>query len=117
MTVVSPRWLWSRKERWVERALSGPLAVTSVPRFILHGTAGGKLAVAWTKGTFDGVKLEFDLGTAGKQTDIDLRPNYTLNWLPAAGQSAVIQVRLAFLLKDGTTGTWSDWKQFTLTGA
>ena len=63
------------------------------------------------------MKLQFNLGAAGTQEDIDTRPNYTLNWLAAASQSAVIQVRLAYLLKDGTTGTWSDWKSFTLTGA
>ncbi|MEO6754419.1 MAG: hypothetical protein ABIP85_21805, partial [Chthoniobacteraceae bacterium] len=93
------------------------LPPVAVPEFTLRLTTGDKLEVVWTKGPSEGVKLQFNLGTAGTQEDIDTRPNYTLNWLPAAGVSAIIQVRLAFLLKDGNTGAWSDWKQFTLTGA
>lgn len=65
---------------------------------------------------FDGVKLQSDLGAAGMQNDIDLRPNYTLNWLPPAGTSAIIKVRLMYILKGNDTGTWSDWQQWTLTG-
>jgi hypothetical protein len=97
-----------------------PTPVTSaiaVPEFTLRLTTGNKLEVVWIKGQSEGVKLQFKLGATETQEDIDTRPNYTLNWLPAAGTSAIVQVRLAFLLKDGTTGTWSDWKQFTLTGA
>ena len=56
-----------------------------------------------------GGKLELDLGTAGTQTDIDLRPDYTLNWLPAPGQSAVIKVRLRYLYKGEEYGNWSEW--------
>ena len=89
----------------------------ALPEFTLRLTTGDKLEVVWTKGQSEGVKLQVNRGTAGTLEDIDTRPNYTLNWLPAAGTSAVIQVRLAFLLKDGTTGAWSDWKQSTLTGA
>ena len=88
----------------------------TVPAFTLRATAGGKLEVVWTKGQFDGVKLEFDLGAGGKQNDIDLRPNYTLNWLPAAGSSAIIKVRLLYILKGEEFGTWSPWQQWTLTG-
>ncbi|MCX6981097.1 MAG: hypothetical protein NTV08_10150 [Verrucomicrobia bacterium] len=80
-----------------------------IPPFTLRTTAGGKMEVVWTKGVFDDVKLQFDLGTAGTQNDIDLRPNYTLNWLPAAGNSAI--------LKGEEFGTWSPWQQWTLTGA
>ena len=90
--------------------------VNAVPDFTLRTTAGGKLEVVWVKGQFDGVKLEFDLGTASKQSDTDLRPNYTLNWLPATGQSAIIKVRLMYILKGNDTGNWSDWKSWTLTG-
>lgn len=86
------------------------------PEFDLRATGGGKLEVVWTKGRFDGVKLEFDLGTAGIKTDMDLRPNYTLNWLPATGQTAVIRVRLLYLYKGEEYGNWSDWQQWTLTG-
>ena len=86
------------------------------PSSPLRETAGGKLEVVWPKGPFDGVKLQFELGTAGTQNDIDLRPNYTLNWLPAAGTSAIIKVRLMYILKGNDTGTWSDWQQWTLTG-
>ena len=96
-------------------AAPAPAAISS-PVFTLRTTAGGKLEVVWTKGAFDGVKLEFDLGTAGKQSDVDLRPNYTLNWLPATGTSAIIKVRLMYILKGNDTGTWSDWQQWTLTG-
>lgn len=90
---------------------------TISPVFDLRETTGGKLEVVWKKKEFDGVRLEFDLGTAGTQSDIDLRPNYTLNWLPAAGQSAVIKVRLRYLLKGEDFGNWSDWQQWTLTGS
>ena len=89
---------------------------TAVPDFLVRPAAGGKLEVVWVKGAFDGVKLQFDLGAAGTQNDTDLRPNYTLNWLPAAGQSAIIKVRLMYILKGADTGNWSDWKQWTLTG-
>jgi hypothetical protein len=88
----------------------------TAPVFTLRMTDGGKLEVVWTKGPFDGVRLQFDLGAAGPQNDMDTRPNYTLNWLPAAGQSAVIKVRLMYVLKGEDTGTWSEWKQWTLTG-
>ncbi len=98
-------------------AVATPNPATTVPEFDLRSTTGGKLEVLWTKKEFDGVKLEFDLGTAPTQTDIDLRPNYTLNWLPAAGQSAVIKVRLRYIYKGEDFGNWSDWQQWTLTGA
>ncbi len=89
---------------------------TTAPEFDLRATSGSKLEVLWTKGQFDGVKLEFDRGTAGILTDIDLRPNYTLNWLPPAGQSVVIKVRLLYILKGEDFGNWSEWRQWTLTG-
>ena len=79
-------------------------------------TTGGKLEVRWKKGVFDGVKLEFDLGAGGMKSDIDLRPSYTLNWLSAAGQSAVVRVRLLDILRGEDFGQWSDWATFTLTG-
>ncbi len=88
----------------------------TAPEFDLRGTAGHKLEVVWTKRDFDGVKLEFDRGTAGILTDIDLRPNYTLNWLPALGQSVIIKVRLRYIQKGEDFGNWSDWRQWTLTG-
>ena len=92
-----------------------PLA-TTVADFSLRITAGGKLEVVWHKGQFDGVKLQFDLGGGVIQNDIDLRPNYTLNWLPPAGTSAIIKVRLLYILKGEDFGTWSPWQQWTLTG-
>ena len=91
-------------------------SVINTPIFTLRVTAGGKLEVVWTKGAYDGVKLQFDLGAAGMQNDVDLRPNYTLNWLPPAGTSAIIKVRLMYILKGNDTGSWSDWQQWTLTG-
>ena len=97
-------------------AAPAPPAANAVPGFTLRLTTGGKLEVVWTKGQSDGVRLQFNLGAAGTREDTDTRPNYTLNWLPAAGQSVVIQVRVAFLLKDGSAGTWSDWRPWTLTG-
>ena len=90
--------------------------VNAVPDFSLRAAGGGKLEVVWKKGAFDGVKLQFDLGAAGMQNDTDLRPNYTLNWLPAPGQTAIVKVRLMYILKGNDTGNWSDWKQWTLTG-
>lgn len=94
-----------------------PPSPTVTPEFTLRTTSGGKLEVVWTKNEFDGVKLAFDLGAAGTQTDIDLRPHYTLNWLPTPGQSAVIKVRLRYLYKGEEFGNWSEWQTWTLTGA
>jgi hypothetical protein len=84
---------------------------TVVPEFDLRFTGGQKLEAVWTKGVFDGVKLEFDLGAAGIKTDMDLRPNYTLNWLPPTGTSAVIKVRLRYLYKGEEFGNWSPWQR------
>ena len=78
---------------------------TVVPEVDLRTTTGGKVEVVSTKGVFDGVKLEFDLGTAGQRTDIDLRPNYTLNWLPPAGTSAIIKVPSVTFTKARNTAT------------
>ena len=88
-----------------------------MPEFSLRFTAGDKMEVVWPKGVFDGVKLQFDLAAAGMKEDIDLRPNYTLNWLPPAGTSVIIKVRLMYIFKGNDTGNWSDWQQWTLTGA
>lgn len=99
-----------------EGAEAPPAPPTAAPEFDLRGTTGGKLEVLWTKREFDGVKLEFDLGTAGIKADIDLRPNYTLNWMPAPGQTAIVKVRLRYILKGEDFGNWSDWQQWTLTG-
>ena len=100
----------------IEIAPTPAPAVDAVPPFTLRMTAGGKLEVVWTKGQFDGVKLQFDLGAGVVQNDVDLRPNYTLNWLPPAGTSVIIKVRLMYMLKGNDTGNWSDWQQWTLTG-
>jgi hypothetical protein len=89
----------------------------AVPEFSLRFTAGGKMEVVWPKGPFDGVRLQIDVGGGVIQNDIDLRPNYTLNWLPPAGTSAIIKVRLMYIFKGNDTGNWSDWQQWTLTGA
>jgi hypothetical protein len=98
-----------------EEAVPNP--ATTVPDFDLRLTSGGKLEVVWKKRPFDGVKLEFDRGAAGPFSDVDLRPNYTLNWLPAAGTSAIVKARLRFIYKGEDFGNWSEWKSFTLTGA
>jgi hypothetical protein len=90
---------------------------TDEPEFTLRATGDGKVEVVWTKGVYDGVKLEFDLGTAGTKSDMDLRPNYTLNWLPPAGTSTIIKIRLRYIYKGEDFGTWSPWQQWTLTGA
>ncbi len=96
---------------------AAPDPATTVPEFDLRITSGGKLEVVWTKGVFDGVKLEFDLGAGGMKTDIDLRPNYTLNWQPAAGTASTVKVLLRYLYKGEEFGQWSDWKSYTLAGA
>ena len=100
----------------IETSATPAPPVDAVPSFTLRSTAGDKLEVVWPKGPFDGVKLQFDLGGGVIQNDVDLRPNYTLNWLPAAGTSAIIKVRLMYILKGNDTGNWSDWQQWTLTG-
>jgi len=69
-----------------------------------------------SKGPFDGVKVQVELPGGVIQNDIDLRPNFILNWLPPAGTSAIIRVRLMYILKGNDTGNWSDWQQWTLTG-
>lgn len=101
----------------VGAAMAPPDPATTVPEFSLRLTTGGKVEVVWTKGEFDGVKLEFDLGAAGLKSDIDLRPNYVLNWLPDPGQSQVVRVRLQYLYKGEDFGLWSEWQSWTLTGA
>jgi hypothetical protein len=98
------------------RRRAAPEVATTVPEFDLRPTGGGKLEVVWTKGVFDGVKLEFDLGEAGRQSDLDLRPNYTLNWLPATGLAVTVKVRLRYLYKGEEFGSWSAWQSFTLAG-
>ncbi len=101
----------------VEGAEDPEPSATVSPEIDLRGTGGGKAEVLWTKGRFDGVKLEFDLGAAGLKSDMDLRPNYTLNWLPPAGQAVVIKVRARYLYKGEEFGNWSEWMTYTLTGA
>lgn len=101
--------------------IEGPAAATPSPtispEFSLRSSTDDKMEILWTKGEFDGIKIEIDRGPAGLLTDMDLRPNYTLNWLPPAGQSAVIKVRLRYLYKGADYGTWSPWQNWTLTGA
>lgn len=94
----------------------GAPSPTIAPEFSLRPTSGGKMEVVWTKLQFDGVKLEFDLGGGVTQSDIDLRPNYTLNWLPAPGQTALIKARLRYIHKGEDFGNWSPWQTWTLTG-
>ena len=93
-----------------------PDAATTAPEFDIRGTAGGKAEYVWTKDEFDGVKIETDTGAAGILKDIDLRPNYTLNWLPPAGTSVIIKARLRYIYKGEDFGNWSPWQQWTLTG-
>jgi hypothetical protein len=94
-----------------------PPSPTVSPDLGARETSGGKLEVLWKKGEFEGIKLEFDLGTAGIKTDIDLRPNYTLNWLPPIGTSVIIRYRAIYLRSGEEYGNWSDWVSYTLTGA
>lgn len=97
--------------------MTAPNPATTTPDFSLRATSGGKLEIVWTKGVFDGVKLAFDLGGGVTQNDFDLSPNYTLNWLPATGQVAMIKVRLLYLYKGADFGNWSAWQNWTLTNA
>ena len=93
-----------------------PNPATTFPDFSLRTTAGNKAEIVWPKGVFDGVRLDFDLGAAGTKADISLRPNYTLNWLPPAGTSVIIKVRLLYIYKGEDFGNWSPWQSWTLTG-
>lgn len=91
-----------------------PDAFTTMPEFSLRPTSGGKAEIVWTKGEFDGVKIELDLGADGLKTDIDLRPNYTIDWLPTAGTAVNIRVRLRYIYKGEDFGQWSGWHRWTL---
>lgn len=84
-----------------------------VPDFTLR-LRGGKLEVVWTKGVYNGIALEFDLGTAGIKADKDFSPNYILNWMPPTGQTALIKVRIRYLVKDDEFGLWSSWQEWAL---
>lgn len=95
---------------------AAPAPAVTIPEFTLRTLPGGKMEVVWTKGGNDAVKLQFNLGGGVIQDDTDTRPNYTLNWLPPAGTSVIIQVRLMYILKGQDTGAWSPWQQWTLTG-
>ncbi len=53
---------------------------------------------------------------AGIKSDVDLRPTYVLNWLPAAGTSTIIKVRLRYLYKGEEFGNWTPWQNWTLPG-
>lgn len=97
-------------------AAAPALDPTASPEFDIRETTGGKGEIVWPKGPYDGVRIEINRGAAGLLTDIDLRPNYTINWLPATGQAVVIQVRLRYLYKGEDFGNWSPWQQWTLTG-
>jgi hypothetical protein len=99
----------------IETAPAPTPSAVAVPDFTIR-SAGGKAEIVWPKGPYDGVRLQFNLGAAGTQNDVDMRPNYILNWLPATGTSVIIQVRLMYILKGVDTGIWSDWKSWTLTG-
>jgi len=101
----------------IEGAVMAAPDPTTAPDFSLRATSGGKLEVLWTKGVFDGVKLEFDVGGGVIKADFDLSPNYTLNWLPAAGLAAVVKVRLIYLYKGNEFGNWSPWQNWTLANA
>lgn len=99
-----------------ESPSTSPLDPTTSPDFTIRETSGRKGEILWTKGPFDGVRIEVDRGTAGLFTDLDLRPNYTLNWLPTTGQATVIKVRLRYIYKGEDFGNWSEWQTWTLTG-
>lgn len=75
------------------------------------------MEVVWTRGVYNGIALEFDLGSAGMKTDKDFSPNYTLNWMPATGQTVRIKVRIRYLVKDEEFGNWSAWQEWNLTGS
>ena len=92
-------------------------APTAFPEFSIRATSGDKAEAVWFKGPYDGVKIEVDRGAAGLLTDMDLRPNYILNWLPPAGTSAIIKIRMRHIYKGEEFGNWSPWQQWTLTGA
>jgi hypothetical protein len=48
--------------------------------------------------------------------DFDLKPNYTLNWLPPAGTAVQIKARIRYIYKGEDFGLWSGWETWTLTG-
>jgi hypothetical protein len=100
----------------IEAAAAAAPDATASPEFDIRETTGGKGEIVWPKGPYDGVRIEINRGAAGLLTDIDLRPNYTINWLPATGQAVVIQVRLRFIYKGEDFGNWSPWQNWTLTG-
>lgn len=86
------------------------------PKLTLRQTSGARLEVVWTKGPFNGLRLEFDLGADGSKGDIALLTRYVFDWMPATGISAIIRVRGRYLYKGEDFGTWSPWQNWTLTG-
>lgn len=83
-----------------------------------HLTTGGRVEVDWTKGRFDGVKIEVDRGD-GKGwvfLAVDTQPNYVDTVKPAPGTSAKYRYRAIYLLDDEEYGQWSQPFEITVQG-
>ncbi len=77
----------------------------------------GQVLIGWTKGNFDGVRIEVDRadGKGYVFLAIDTQPDYTDSTpLPPAGTSAIWKYRAIYLLADEVVGQWSDEVKVTV---
>ncbi len=87
------------------------------PKFKISLDAGSPV-LKWTKGRYEGVDVWVNRGTGFVKAERDLRPPFVdKHPLPAAGESAVWEYKMIYVLKDEPIGQWSDEAKVTVFGA